>query len=207
MVAGTKRRRTGRPRGFPPNREAILAASRQLFVERGYERATIRSIATKAGIDPALVLHYFGSKERLFLTALTDEFRPEADEFARDQLGANLEGLGERLVRRSLEAWFTSPSIMPAVVEFLAVASQTAPTAAYLREVLFEGGIFRLISALGLGEPKLRTALIGATLFGLALARFVVRLEPIADADLETLVACYAPVVQHFLTMPVGPPK
>src|SRR6266542_4222884 len=68
--------RVGRPAGSPPNREAILAAARTQFAERGYENATIRGIAAGAGVDPALVHHYYGSKDQLFAAALRLPFSP-----------------------------------------------------------------------------------------------------------------------------------
>jgi AcrR family transcriptional regulator len=193
----------GRPAGSPPNRQAILAAARRLFIELGYFRSTIRAIAARAGCDPALVIHYFGSKERLFLAALTDDFRPESDRFIDEQVSAGTSGLGERLVRASLQAWFADLGTVPAAAQFLAVASTSEQAASVLREIVTEGGVFRLVSALGLSQPKLRATLIGSTVFGLVLARFVVRIEPVASADVDELVAWYAPTVQRYLTMPL----
>jgi AcrR family transcriptional regulator len=149
------------------------------------------------------VIHYFGSKERLFLTALTDDFRPQADSFIHEQVSSGTSGLGERLVRAALETWFTDLGTVPAAAQFLAVASTSEQAAGVLREIVTEGGVFRLVSALGLSQPMLRAALIGSTMFGLMLARFVVPIEPIASAHVDELVAWYAPTVERYLTMPM----
>src|SRR5437879_10764639 len=89
--------RRGRPAGSPPNREAILAAAREQFTERGYDGATIRGIAAAAGVDPALVHHYFGPKEDLFAAALRLPVSPR--DILQDVVAGGVDGLGERLVR------------------------------------------------------------------------------------------------------------
>src|SRR2546421_12192837 len=93
--ARAKRKRLGRPAGSPPNREAILAAARDQFAARGYESATIRGIAAAAGVDPALVHHYFGSKDRLFAAAVELPLAPSA--VVPEPLGGDGGRPGERL--------------------------------------------------------------------------------------------------------------
>ena len=149
-AARTSRKRLGRPAGSPRNREAILAAARQQFAERGYESATIRGIAAAAGVDPALVHHYFGTKDLLFAEAMELPISPSA--VVPDVLAGDPGQLGERLVRRFLDLW----------------------------------------SADSTGS--------GGALVGLAMTRFVIRIDPIVGTDQETLVACYAPPIQHLLT-------
>jgi AcrR family transcriptional regulator len=203
MSAG--RRRPGRPIGSPPNRGAILAAAHQQFLERGYEAATLRRIAAQAGVDPALVLHYFGSKERLFVASMRAASRPIQDRFIEEQGVVGLEGLGERLLRASLEWWLADPALQATAVAVLGAATRSDEAAQVMREITGpEGGILRLLSTLGVSQPRLRAALIGSTLLEVVVARLIVRLEPIASADLETLVSWYGPVVQGYLTRPLA---
>src|SRR5438093_3335369 len=103
----TTRRRAGRPAGSPPNRGAILAAARDQFATRGYEGATIRAIAGAAAVDPALVHHYFGSKDQLFAAAM--ELPVSPSQLVPELLAGERAGLGERLLRRFLEVWSADP--------------------------------------------------------------------------------------------------
>ena len=195
-------RRAGRPAGSPPNRDAILAAAREQFTERGYDGATIRGIAARAGVDPALVHHYFGSKEDLFAAALRLPVGPR--EVLGDVLAGGVDGLGERLVRRFLELWSADAGVMgETIVGLLRSATTHESAARMVREFVSREALGRIAEALDVPQPRLRAALVGSQLIGLALARFVIRVEPIAGADVETLVACYAPALQRYLTGPL----
>jgi AcrR family transcriptional regulator len=194
--------RRGRPAGSPPNREAILAAAREQFAERGYDHATIRGIAARAGVDPALVHHYYGSKADLFAAALRLPVNP------RELLGGMLDGdmseLGERLVRRFLGIWSDDAGdVGGAVVGLLRSATTNDDAARMVREFVSREALGPIAAALHVDQPHLRAALAGSQIIGLALARYVVRIEPIASADVETLVACYAPTLQRYLTGPL----
>jgi AcrR family transcriptional regulator len=195
-------KRAGRPAGSPPNREAILAAAREQFRERGYDSATIRGIAAGAGVDPALVHHYFGSKEDLFAAALQLPTSPR--EALEGVLAGDPDGLGERLVRRFLELWAADAGgIGDTIVGLLRSATTHADAARMVREFISREALGRIAEALDVPQPRLRAALAGSQLIGLALARFVIGVEPIASADIETLVACYAPTLQRYLTGPL----
>jgi AcrR family transcriptional regulator len=195
-------KRAGRPAGSPPNREAILAAAREQFRERGYDSATIRGIAAGAGVDPALVHHYFGSKEDLFAAALQLPTSPR--EALEGVLAGDPAGLGERLVRRFLELWAADAGgIGDTIVGLLRSATTHADAARMVREFVSREALGRIAEALDVPQPRLRAALAGSQLIGLALARFVIGVEPIASADVETLVACYAPTLQRYLTAPL----
>jgi AcrR family transcriptional regulator len=192
-------KRAGRPAGSPPNREAILAAAREQFRERGYDNATIRGIAAAAAVDPALVHHYYGSKEDLFAAALQLPTSPR--EALDGVLDGDPDGLGERLVRRFLELWSVdSGGIGDTLVGLLRSASTHDDAARMVREFIAREALGRIAEALQVPQPRLRAALAGSQLIGLALARFVIGVEPLASADVETLVGCYAPTVQRYLT-------
>jgi AcrR family transcriptional regulator len=195
-------KRAGRPAGSPPNRDAIRAAAREQFRERGYDSATIRGIAAGAGVDPALVHHYFGSKEDLFAAALQLPTSPR--EALEGVLAGDPDGLGERLVRRFLELWSADAGgIGDAMVGLLRSATTHADAARMVREFISREALSRIAEALDVPQPQLRAALAGSQLIGLALARFVIGVEPLASGDVETLVAWYAPTLQRYLTAPL----
>ena len=195
-------RRTGRPPGSPPNRAAILESARAQFTERGYDGATIRGIAAGAGVDPALVHHYFGTKDQLLLATLTEA--AQVDDAIAAMLTGGLDGLGERFLRATFETYETTLRPMrQAIVGLVRTAVASEDAARLLRERFAGGGLVRLLEALDASQPRLRAALVGGELFGLALARFVVRVEPIASADIESIVAWYAPTIQRHLTGPL----
>jgi AcrR family transcriptional regulator len=194
--------RRGRPAGSPPNREAILAAAREQFAERGYDNATIRGIAARAGVDPALVHHYYGSKADLFAAALRMPLSPR--DVLVDVLDGDVDTLGERLVRRFLDIWSAEAGgIGEAVLGMLRSATTHEAAARMVREFVSREALGRVAEALDVPQARLRAALAGSQLIGLALARYVVRVEPIASADVETLVACYAPTLQRYLAGPL----
>ncbi|SCG42168.1 transcriptional regulator, TetR family [Micromonospora echinaurantiaca] len=191
-------RRTGRRPGKPGTREAILDAARAAFAERGFDGASIRAIAATAGVDPALVHHYFGSKDQLFLAAMNAPVNP--GELIPRIVAGDRDGLGERLVRLFLSVW-DSPA-GTAGVALLRSAMSNEWTARLLREFLVTQVLRRVLDHLDVdpAELPLRGSLVASQLIGLAVMRHVVRLEPVASAPAETLVAAVAPTVQRYLT-------
>ncbi|PTL84696.1 TetR family transcriptional regulator [Vitiosangium sp. GDMCC 1.1324] len=200
-VAKTQGGRKGRPAGSPPNREAILAAARAQFTEHGYNNATIRGIAADAGVDPALVLHYFESKERLFSSAMELAIVPT--ELIPQLIAEGSTRLGERLLRTVLASWEKSIHPVNPMVALLRSATGHEAAVRMLREYINKAVSGRVTTELGVSQPRLRAALIGSQLIGLAMARFVLQIEPLASADTELLVGCYAPVLQRYLTGPL----
>ena len=191
-------RRTGRRPGNPDTREAILAAARSAFAERGFDGASIRQIATGAGVDPALVHHYFGTKDKLFLATMNSPVDP-TDLLAEAAAGERGE-IGERFVRAFLQMW-DGPRGAAAVALLRSVVG-TEWTAKMFREFILTQVLRRAAPKLGLdpAEADLRITLAGSHLAGLALARYVIKVEPLASAPSETLVAAVGPAVQRYLT-------
>lgn len=189
--------RRGRRPGAPRTREAILAAARDSFARLGYDRATIRAIAGAAGVDPALVLHYFPSKEHVFAAVMELPFDAEA--VVRRVLEGPPDGLGERLVRTFIATW-EDPVAGPGMVGLLRSAASYEVAAERLRELIGARLMRPLAAALAVPDPELRAELAGAQLVGFAFMRYVLRVEPIASADSEVLVAAFAPTVQRYLT-------
>lgn len=195
-------RRTGRRPGNPDTREAILTAARATFAERGFDAASIRSIATVAGVDPALVHHYFGSKEELFRATVSIPVDPA--ELVPRVLAGGRDEVGERLVRTFLTVW-DSP-VGTAAVALLRSAMSNQWTARLLREFLVTQILRRVVEQLDLdpAELPLRGALVATQIAGLAMMRYVIHLEPVASASPDTLAATIGPTVQRYLTGPLG---
>ncbi|SBT48095.1 TetR/AcrR family transcriptional regulator [Micromonospora narathiwatensis] len=197
-------RRTGRRPGNPDTREAILAAARAAFAERGFDATSIRAIATAAGVDPALVHHYFGTKEELFRATVAIPLDPA--ELLPAVLAAGPDGAGERLVRTFLAVWDSPAGV--AAVALLRSAVSNEWTGRLLREFLVTQVLRRVLDGLDVDptELPLRGALVGTQMIGLAMMRYVLRLEPVASAAPETLVATIGPTVQRYLTAPLPTP-
>ena len=193
--------RTGRRPGGPDTRVRIVEAARRLFAERGFDQTSIRAIAAEAGVDPALVHHYFGTKQRLFLEAV--DFPIDAVR-ALEALGVDdVDHAGDRLVRFALQLW-DDADVLPRLLAVLRSAV-TDPEAGRMLGVLFaQQGPVQLVRALGSDQPDLRAELVGTQLVGLAIARHVLRVEPLASADHETIVDAVGPTMQRYLTGDLG---
>ena len=190
-------RAAGRRPGESGTRAAILEAARAAFAETGYDRATIRGIAAAAGVDPALVLHYFGSKEGLFEAALELPVRP-ADVFARGA-AAGPDQLGATVVRTFLEAW-EPPETRVRLMAMLRSAMTNEAAMGMIRELLVREVFGPITQTLGVPDAQLRATLVGSQFIGLAIMRFVGRVEPLASASIDELVAAVGPTVQRYLT-------
>lgn len=178
-----------------------MSAARKQFSRLGYDRATIRGIAAEARVDPALVHHYYGTKDQLLVAALSLPVNPA--EMVPELLRGDVAGLGERLLRRFLQLWASQPPARGALVGLVRAAASHERAARMMREFFQREVLGRLADALDMSQPRLRAGLVASQLIGLAMTRFVIRMEPIASADPETLVACYAPTIQRYLTGPL----
>ncbi|MEI7055094.1 TetR family transcriptional regulator [Nocardioides sp. CCNWLW239] len=191
--------RRGRRPGSPNTRAAILAVARQRFAQQGYAATSVRGIAAAAGVDSALVHHYFGTKEDLFVASL--ELRVDPRVIAPTITAEGPDRAGESLVRLLLSVWDDEESRLPLMA---LVRSIFEPEGKALVPEAFGRLILGPVSeALGLDEPERRMALVGSQLVGIVVLRYVARIEPLASAPAETLVATYAPVVQGYLAGPL----
>lgn len=193
----TEARRPGRRPGPTETRAAILRAARGLFAEKGYDRASVRAIAREAGVDPALVHHFYGTKEGLFIAAM--EFPLNPQELLPKILGGTREELGRRLVWAFLGIW-DDPKSRLQLMAIIRSAFTSEQGAALLREFVGAALLSRVAEALQL--PKLRITAAAGQLIGVAVLRYVVEIEPIHSADLEELVDVLAPTIQRYLTEP-----
>lgn len=190
----TEPRSRGRRPGPSTTREQILAAARELFAQHGFQATTMRVVATEAGVNAALVHHYFGTKEQLFVAAMNLPLNP-LEGLARLREGPRSQ-LGERIVRFFVHTW-RDPRTGQPLQAMLRAAASTDAGAAMLRQ-FSEGVMLPRVSAL-FGVPPLRVAGAFSQLVGFALAGTVVGIEPLASAAEDDLVALLAPTVQHYL--------
>jgi AcrR family transcriptional regulator len=176
----------------------VLAAARAAFAERGFDGATIRGIATAAAVDPALVHHYFGSKDRLFLAAV--EAPADPADLLPGVLAGGRDRLGEGVVRTLLSVW--DGPMQPAGLALVRSAVANEWGAKLLREFLVTQVIRRVVGTLDLPprEAEVRGALVASQLVGLVMGRYVLQLEPLATGTHDALAAALGPTVQRYLT-------
>jgi AcrR family transcriptional regulator len=189
--------RTGRRPGGANTKGAILDAARAAFAEQGFHGATIRGIAARAQVDPALVHHYFGSKEDLFGAAIDLPLRPA--DAAVTVLAGGKDELGERLVRLFFSVW-ENPESRAGLVAMLRGAFTTEQGARALREFFESTMLERIAPALDLPDARMRMALIASHMVGVAVLRYVVGFEALRSAPIEEIIGLVAPRVQSYLT-------
>jgi AcrR family transcriptional regulator len=197
-LSAVPNRRPGRRPGNPDTRDVVLAAARAAFAERGFDGATIRGIAADAGVDPALVHHYFGSKDQLFLAAIEAPANPA--DLLPEVLTAGRDELGAAVVRLLLKVW--DGPMQPAGLALVRSAVGNAWTAKLLREFLVTQVLRRVVATLDIpaAEREVRGALVASQLIGIVMGRYVLQVEPLASASPQWLVAAIGPNVQRYLT-------
>ena len=174
-------------------RAAILAAARERFGADGYERATIRAIAADAGIDPAMVMRYFGNKEKLFAAAAEFDLRlPDVTGIPADEVGIRLAG-------HVLDRWDGDETLMA-----LLRAAVTNPAAAERMREIFAAQLGPAVLAVAPDDAPARAGLVATQVLGLALTRYVLRLPPVVAMDRDAVVGWLGPVLQHYLTGTAG---
>lgn len=190
-------RRSGRRPGAPDTRGAILAVARESFATRGYDATTIRGVAREAGVDPALVHHYFAGKHELFVRALGIPFDPEL--VVATALDGDVTDMGERLLRTFLGVWET-PDNRARLTAFVRAVTANDQAAAMLRETFVSMLYERVAPHLDQSNARLRLNAVGSQIIGLAMVRYILRFEPMASADVEEVVRMVAPNIQRYLT-------
>ncbi len=195
-------RRRGRPARRAADarggaRERILQAARTEFAERGYDRTTMRGIARAAGVDAALVHHYFGTKDEVFAAAIELSFEPAM--VVPQILGQGAEGVGERLARFFIGIW-ENPATRAPLLAVIRSALTHEAAAAVLRGFVLRRLLERVAAELEVPEPRLRAELAASHMVGVAVLRYVLRVEPLASADPEEIVRLVAPSLQRYLT-------
>jgi len=190
--------RTGRRPGNPDTRQEILESARQIFAGNGFAKTSIRKIAAGAGVDPALVHHYFGSKDELFLATVQVEVNPRT---VIEQLAAGgVDGLGTRMITAILQVW-ESPA-GPSLVAAVRTAIGDPGSGRALTQFITAEIISRLLRSLHYGpvEAELRGALVASQMLGVVVGRYVLNLGELAHLEPAAIIAAVGPTLQHYLT-------
>jgi AcrR family transcriptional regulator len=186
--------RTGRRPGQTETRELILVAARNQFAERGYDGTTIRGIAAEAGVNPALVHHFYGTKDQVFVAALNLPINPSL--VVATLLDGPREEIGYRILRLFLTLW-REPATRTPFLALVRSVSTNEQAAAMMRQFIDRAVLAKVAEALDI--PRLRLNGMISQVIGIAMTRYVIRLEPIASADEDELIALVGPVIQHYL--------
>jgi AcrR family transcriptional regulator len=195
---------SGRRPGPSRTREQILKAARESFARRGYDATSLRGVAAQAGVDPALVRRFYGSKEGLLVAALTATFRPSEE--VAEVVSGDLDMLGDQILSYTLRIWEQAPS-RDMLVGMIRSACTNERAATLLRDFFASQILARIAGALKDKEAELRASAIGSQIVGLAFYRYVLKVEPIASASPETLRAMFGPTLQGYLTGPLNLPR
>ncbi|WP_395109092.1 TetR family transcriptional regulator [Actinomadura sp. SCN-SB] len=191
-------RRSGRGPGRRPGptetRDAIIAAARDLFAEKGYDGASLRAIARAAGVDPALVHHFYGNKEGVFVEAM--RFPIDPSQLVPRILATSRDKLGEAMVRVFLEVWRDEEKRAP-LVAMLRSAMTNDQIAVMMRQFV-SSALFAKAAEIH-GIPLLRLNAAVGQMIGVALLRYVIKVEPIASATEDELIELLAPALQLHL--------
>jgi AcrR family transcriptional regulator len=181
----------------------VLDAARELFAELGFERTTMRAVGTRAGVDPALIYHYFGDKDGLLSAVLEPPVTDPGAVFAgvTDDPGR----AGEEFVRRIVGVWEDHPEIREGMLANLRTALSHDHAAELLRDLLSSMLLAALGDAMAEDRRDLRIALIGSHIGGLMLARYILKVPGAAAASPEDLVQAVGPTVQRYLTGTLAP--
>lgn len=188
-------RKPGRRPGPTETRDTILTAARELFAGKGYDGVSVRAIARSAGVDPALVHHFFGTKEGVFVAAMRFPVTPA--EVIPQIMDAGPDRFGETMIRLFLSAW-EDPERRAPVLAMLRSAMTNEQAAAMLREFVMAelfGPAARMTDL-----PPLRLNAAIGQMVGVVLLRYVLEVEPIASATPDELVELLAPTLQRYLS-------
>ncbi|QKV93433.1 TetR/AcrR family transcriptional regulator [Streptomyces sp. NA02950] len=198
--AGPRKRgrpaRTGAADG-PAARDRILTAARNEFAERGYDKTSIRGIAKAAEVDPALVHHYFGTKEQVFGAAIELILAPAMA--VPEVVQGSREAAGERMARYILGIWENPVTRLPLLAVMRSALTNEA-AAAVLRELIGRRVLLRMAGELDVPDPAFRTQLAAGHMIGIAMLRYLIKMEPLASAEAEDIIAMVAPTLQRYLT-------
>ncbi len=185
------------PRGGDADTRAdIVRAALALFTQLGYERTSMRAIAREADVDPSLPRHYFPTKSQLFVEAL-GPFDQVSGRLARILDGPRSE-LGARMLETILDLW-DAPETGPRLRALLTSAAASPEVSDVARGLLFGRVFLPIASAIGLEDVEGRAAAAMTQVLGLVVARYVLKVEPLASAPAPAVVARLAPNLQRLI--------
>lgn len=188
----------GRRPGGPDTRGQILDAARESFAGKGFGPTTIRAVAARAGVDPALVHHYFGSKDDLFLAAL--EIRVDPRDIVPAVFRDGLDGAGERLLRVFLSVW-DDPEVRLPLIALVRTSMASEPASSLLHEGMLRL-VFTPLQQVLPDDAERRAQLVATQMVGLVVCRYVLALEPLASMSADEVVGWVAPSLQRYFDGP-----
>lgn len=188
--------RTGRRPGTPDTRDEILAVARRRFATRGYDATSLRGIATEAKVDPALLIHYFGTKEGLFVAATG--LPADLPELFGSLAALPRHDCVQALVRGYLHV-VDSDKSRNAILALVRSAVSNDKAAAMLREFLTAELLPVIARLTGHPDARLRASLVAAQLIGIATLRHVLLVEPLAKASPDEIVTLATPAIEQYL--------
>jgi AcrR family transcriptional regulator len=197
LTAEAIRRRPGRPAGSSDTRERILASARELFARNGFDKTSIRAVAAGAGVDPALVHHYYGTKTQLFAAAIHIPIDP------LQVLGplreTPVEELGYKLPSILLALWDSEAgSAFIAMLRSLLAGEEVTLIRTFLQEVITVEVGSRVDNPPGSGP--IRVQFVASQLVGVVMARYILELDPFKSLPIDQIAATIAPNLQRYLT-------
>jgi AcrR family transcriptional regulator len=193
-------RPSGRRPGASRTKDAIADAARHQFAEHGYDRASLRGIAAEAGVDPALISHYFGSKRGLFVE-VSLPFEPR--EALPPLLAGDRSSVGERVIRFVL-AVLEDEESRSGIIGLIRAGASEPEAARLIRERIANDFVSQIAEELDVDQPRLRGALVNSQIIGLVMSRYIVGVEPLASATPDEVAAALGPVLQRYLAEPLG---
>jgi AcrR family transcriptional regulator len=197
---GGQRNRGGRRKGESLTRESILAAAAHQFAESGYDRATLRSIAGEAGVDPKLIAHFFGNKQQLFIASVGLPINPA--DLLSVMVSGSRETMGERITE-VLTSILEQPEVHQKVAALIRAASGEPEAARMLREFLTREVFGPAAQKLEIDNAQLRINLVGSQVVGLITARYIVGVEPLASAPPRLIAAVIGETLRRYLLDPL----
>lgn len=200
MSSGAAR---GRRPGPSDARDDILEAARSLFARHGYEKASLRAIARTAGVDPALIVHYFSSKEGLLREALTLPIDPSVV-LAEGLAEVPDDEVGEHLVRLVVTLW-DRPAVAQRMRSLLRVAMSHDHAMVVLREMIRRTVLVAVARLVEDDSSTVRTELVATQMLGVAMARLLLRLPELSQVGVDDLARMVGPTIQRYLVGPLAP--
>lgn len=187
-------------------RDAAVAAARNAFAAGSYARTTFKGLAAAAGVAPVVLRKYYDNKEAVFAAALRLPRDPASA--VPELLGPGLDGLGERLVRLTLDI-LEDPEVRDDLISMGRAGASAAALTKSMQSYLEVAVIDRVVAAAGVPDARMRAALISSYLMGIVAGRYVARIEPLASASEEHVVRMVAPTIQALLDprVPLAAPR
>jgi AcrR family transcriptional regulator len=197
VTAEAERRRPGRPAGASDTRERILTSARGLFAQNGIDKTSIRAVAAAAGVDPALVHHYYGTKQQLFAAAIHVPIDPM--EVLRPLRDTPVEKLGHKLPSVLLPLWDSELGKgFIATIRSLLAGSEVSLLRSFLQEVIAVEVGTRVDNPPGTG--LIRVQFVASQLVGVVVARYILELDPFKSLPVEQIADTIGPNLQRYLT-------